>query len=557
MRSLILTSVCLVLAASCAAGTGLLSAPEEERSVYGAFLAGRYASVTRDVGRSADFYARAMEIAPESEILSERTFYAALLAGDFERADAAAQSVIVEGGELQLAWIYARAAALAEGRDYTTSSAQGDASSFGRVIEDMLADWERAGTRAGAREAAGSTLEIPSQAAPYAILHKALIFEAAGEWSRAEDSYVAASQDSDLIDFVTVQHGTFLERRGRRAEAIALYQTRIAADDNPDPGVEAALERARERRRAPRLTPAAGAARSLYALSRLLVQSAPADYTALFLRLVERLDPDFARNRYTLAQTLEGLGMTDQALAAYRRLEGSPFGAAAQVDAAWLLFIRGDREMAIERAEALRDETMDPSARLLLADIYRLTDRCADAVGIYGSVIETRADAGEPARWQPHYYEGICHQSLGDWPSAEYHFVTALQIAPDEPRVLNHLGYNWIVFGERVEEGLAMVQRAAALAPDNGAILDSVGWGFYKLGRYEEAVSWLERAAERSPADPTIQWHLGDAYARTGRDLQARFQWEHALQLAPAGREHALIEARLLGGLDSAPEDLE
>ncbi|TGY87223.1 tetratricopeptide repeat protein [Marinicauda algicola] len=552
MRALILTSASLVLAASCAAGTGFLSGPEEEPTVYGAFLAGRYASVARDVDRSADFYAQALEIEPGLDILSERAFYAALMAGDFARADEAARQAVEQSSDLEFARIYARAAALEEGLRLTAQG-ESEVGPFGRVIEDMLADWELARTRSGARQAAGQTLEIPSQAAPYAIVHKALIFEAAGEWSRAEDAYTAASQDGDLADFVTVLHGSFLERRGRRAEAIALYQARISSDDNPDPDVTAALARAREGRRPSRLTPAEGAARSLYALSRMLVQSAPGDYTALFLRLVQRLDPDLARNRYTLAQTLEALGLVEEAIALYDGLAGTPYGVDARVDAAWLLFVAGEREQAMERAETLRDETMDASARLLLADIYRLTGRCARAVEIYDGVMQ----GGAEARWQPHYYKGICHQTLGDWPAAEFHFLRALEIAPNEPRLLNHLGYNWIVFGERVEEGLTMVRRAAALAPDNGAILDSVGWGLFKLGRYEEAVDWLERAVEQSPGDPTINWHLGDAYARTGRDLQARFQWEHALGLDPDAREEALIRERLERGLEAARADLE
>ena len=244
----------------------------------------------------------------------------------------------------------------------------------------------------------------------------------------------------------------------------------------------------------------------------------------------------------------------EEALGLYQTLEGGPFGVRARVDAAWLLFVSGRTSEAVARAEALRDETMAEAPRLLLADIYRLTGRCEAAIEIYDRVI---AETGESRRWAPYYYRGICHQTLGDWEAAEDNFLTALEIAPDEPRVLNHLGYNWIVFGENVERGLEMVRRAAELAPENGAILDSVGWGLYKLGRYEEAVDWLERAASASPGDPTINWHLGDAYARLGRDLQARFAWEHALGLDPDARERELVEARLESGLEGTPEDLE
>lgn len=553
MRAFALTSLSLLLAASCAAGSGLVPAAEDEpRSVYGAFLAARYAGMSRDVDRSADFYAQAMELAPGSAMISERGFYTALMAGDYELADQAARAALDETGP-QLARIYLRLAALEAGRSPDLPEADPDRGAFARTIETMLSDWEQARTREGAREAADRTLEISAQAAPYAVLHKAMLFEAAGMVSRAEDGYVSAAQNDELTDLAIVMHGALLEREGRRREAIALYRARIEADSNPDPAVEAALARAVARRRAPRFTPADYAARSLYALSRPLVQSAPGDYTALFLRLVERADPEFARNRYSLAQVLERLGMVEAALEVYDSLTGTPFAVPAAVDAAWLVFVSGDEDAAVRRAQGVRDATMDESARLLLADIYRLTDRCGEAIALYDASIAS----GEGDRWQPFFYEGICHQTLGDWPQAEANFITALEIAPNEPRVLNHLGYNWIVFGERVEEGLEMVREAASLAPDNGSILDSVGWGLYKLGRYEEAVQWLERAAAASPGNPTINWHLGDAYARTGRGLQARYSWEHALALDPGARERALIEARLETGLEGAPEDLE
>lgn len=530
-----------------------LAAEDEPRSVYGSFLAARYAGVARDIDRSASYYADALEAAPQSAMISERSFYTALMAGEFDLAEESARAALDESPDLQLARIYLRIAALEEDESPVLPEGGDDLGAFGQTIETILRDWDQARTRQGARTAAAETLEISGQAAPYALLHKAMLFEAAGMQERAIDGYIAAAQTRDLADLATVMQGALLERSGDRARAIALYRSRIEADANPDPEVEAALARVQERRRAPRYSANQYAARALYALSRPLMQSAPGDYTALFLRLVQRADPGFARNRYSLAQTVERLGMVEAGLDLYDGLAGTPFETRAGVDAAWLVFVSGDTPQAITRARSLREATMDESARLLLADIYRLTDRCAEAIELYEAV-----NAGaQDDRWQPLFYEGICRQTLGDWPTAEAAFLDALEIAPNEPRVLNHLGYNWIVFGERVEEGLDMVREAASLAPENGSILDSVGWGLYKLGRYEEAIDWLERAAAASPANATINWHLGDAYARTGRDLQARFSWEHALAMDPGPRERALIEARLESGLEGAPEDLE
>lgn len=200
---------------------------------------------------------------------------------------------------------------------------------------------------------------------------------------------------------------------------------------------------------------------------------------------------------------------------------------------------------------------MAEQPRLLLADIYRLTGHCPDAVELYDMVIADRLAEGRALDWRQIFYRAVCLQIAGDWAGAEAGFLQALALEPDEARVLNHLGYNWIVLGERVNEGFELVERAAELAPDNGAILDSLGWGHFKLGRYEEAVGWLERAVELSPANSTIHWHLGDAYARTGRTLEAGYQWRRALDLTNDPREEALLEIRLAQGIDDAPEDIE
>ena len=556
MRATTLTCLSLLLAASCAAGSNFLSPEEaEESSVYGAFLAARYAGASRDMDRSAALYAEALELQPDFELLSQRSFFAALLAGDFELADQAALSSAEGTEDPQLVRLYLDAVALERGDRYEDSPDDPQLGAFARAVQTVMTDWSRAQTRSGAREVAAETLDVSAQVADYGILHKAMLFEAAGQWDRALDGYTSAALNGDMIELATILQGALLERRGRRNEAIALYRQRVAEDPYPDPEVLYALERAEAGRRAPRLDANEYAARALYALTRALTRNSPGDYTALFQRLVERVDPEFARNRYSLAQTLESIDMDGEALAIYESLGGTAFETRAKVDAAWLLFTTGRREEALLRAEQLQSDRMDETARLLLADIYRLTDQCERALPIYASVVE--ADRSARQRWQPAFFEGICYQQLGDWDNAEARYIQALEYAPDEPRVLNHLGYNWIVFGEHVEEGLDMVRRAAELAPDNGAILDSVGWGLYKLGRYEEAVGYLERAAVASPGNATINWHLGDAYARQGRMLEARFSWEHALELGPEPRERALIEARLEGGIETGPDDIE
>ena len=128
----------------------------------------------------------------------------------------------------------------------------------------------------------------------------------------------------------------------------------------------------------------------------------------------------------------------------------------------------------------------------------------------------------------------------------------ALEMQPEQPHVLNYLGYSWIDQGVNLDEGMKMIKRAVDQRPDDGYIVDSLGWAFYRIGNYDEAVKNLERAIDLKPEDPTINDHLGDAYWRVGRTLEAKFQWAHARDLKPEPDELPKITAKIDNGL---PED--
>lgn len=549
----------LSLSACTAGPAGFMPPDDRAQSAYGAFLAARYAGASRDVDASARLYAEALAFEPGSELISERAFLAALLAGDFDHADAVAGAASGDAGASRLARLYLHAASLAGAR---LDAPEQDVSSdpFSAMIAEMLAAWAlvEAGEPDAARQLAAQS-DTPFSATGYLAVHRALILEAAGDHDAAEAAYRAASASLELDDFTTVLLGEFLERRGRRDEARAVYERRLtAARNGEDPEVAAALERVSEGRRAPRFPrPNAAAARALYAPSALLTSQAPVDYSALYLRIIQRLDGDFQRNTMALAEMLEALALDGAAATAYRTIGDGPFGPEAAVNAAWLDFRSGEQDTALDQARLLAGETRRAAPRLLLADMLRASERCEEAAPLYEAVVDARRAADEALDWRPLYYAGICRQTTQGWAAAEPYYLEALEIAPDEPRVLNHVGYNWIVLGERVEEGFALVSRAAELAPENGAIMDSLGWGHFKQQRFDDAVTWLERAVERSPGDPTINWHLGDAYAAVGRDLEARFQWRRARELDPDAREAALLDRRLELGLPAGPGDLE
>jgi Flp pilus assembly protein TadD len=193
----------------------------------------------------------------------------------------------------------------------------------------------------------------------------------------------------------------------------------------------------------------------------------------------------------------------------------------------------------------------DPSDReawTALGDTYREGEHYAEAADAYTHAIDATPTPTKKD-WTLYYVRGISYERTKKWDLAEADLQTALKLSPDEPQVLNYLGYSWVEQGKNTNEALAMLEKARKLRPFDGYIVDSVGWAYYRLGRYEEAARALEDAILLVPADPTINDHLGDAYWHTGRKIEARFQWNHALAFGPEEKDKTVIEGKLKTGL--------
>jgi tetratricopeptide (TPR) repeat protein len=209
-------------------------------------------------------------------------------------------------------------------------------------------------------------------------------------------------------------------------------------------------------------------------------------------------------------------------------------------------------EQAVARLKTLVAEKPDRiDAALTLADLLRGKEKYSDAVQAYDTAI-MRIRNLEERHWSVFFGRGIVLERTKQWPKAEVDMKKALELSPEQPHVLNYLGYSWIDQGLHLEEGMKMLQRATELRPDDGAITDSVGWAFYRVGQYDKAVEWLERAAEQKGDDATIIEHLGDAYWHVGRKREARFQWERALNQKPDKDRLPVIKDKLENGLSAA-----
>ena len=185
---------------------------------------------------------------------------------------------------------------------------------------------------------------------------------------------------------------------------------------------------------------------------------------------------------------------------------------------------------------------------MALGNILRARKEFSECGTVYSKAI---ANIKEPQKsdWLTYYFRGICYERSKRWNKAEADLKKALELFPDQPHVLNYLGYSWIDQGLHLDEGMTMIRRAVEQRPDDGYIVDSLGWAYYRIGKYQEAVKHLERAVEIKPDDPTINDHLGDAYWKVDRKLEARFQWAHARDLKPDPADLVKIEQKLKFGL--------
>jgi len=265
------------------------------------------------------------------------------------------------------------------------------------------------------------------------------------------------------------------------------------------------------------------------------------------------LRPHLAVAQLLLADLLTADDKPQQSLAILTAIPAnSRYAWSAQLRVAANLESLGHIDEAVAQLQAMAAQHPDrASAEIQLGDLLRGQKRFVEAAGAYSEAARRLKAAGSPPHWALYYSRGIAYERSGQWSLAEADLEHALELKPDQPLVLNYLGYSWIDRGEKLKRGLKMIEKAVSLRPEDGYIVDSLGWAHYKLGDYAGAISYLEKALELVPDDPTINDHLGDAYWKSGRTLEARYQWRQALAFKPDKEDVKPIEAKLESGLPS------
>ncbi len=532
--------------------------PNAAISINGRYLAARVAEENHDYDIGADELDQALAQSPHNPDLIYAAFRLRLYAGRFEGAAQLAPSVLAVKPGDGLANLVLAIQQIKRG-EYRVAEQQ-----IGRIgtenqlgpLRDYVMAWLKAGEKeyVPAREylaklqpASGERAEAP------ALIVQAQIDEMAGDKPAAEAKYRrAASLDpGGLRVALAVADG--LRRVGKAADATALLKS-FASKYSDSVVLDSLMSPSAPMPKLP--TAASGIADIMFDIGGILDanQRAPqADLALIFLQLSVELKPDNDFAWLTISGVFEQFDRLPKAIAALSKIgPGSALYWQARLRTATLEAQDGRVDQAIGKLRTMVSEKPERiDAILTLADLLRTKERFADAVAAYTTAID-RIKAPEERHWAIFFGRGICLERVKQWPRAEADMKKALQLSPEQPYVLNYLGYSWIDQGVHLDEGMKMLKRATELKPDDGAITDSVGWAYYRLGQYDQAVEWLERASEQKSDDATIIEHLGDAYWHVGRKREARFEWQRALNQKPEKDRVPVIQDKLANGLRAA-----
>ncbi len=521
--------VVLALVATLTVSTGSVFADGNA----GSYLAARTAIIDNNFSEAAKQFTRSLVRDPRNPVLLENAMSAYLGLGDIERAVPLARRMNEVGAPSQISSMVLLGDAARRGAWDRVIEDIDAGQTVGPLFDGLARAWAELGAGQMSTALASFDELIASNGVEaFGLYHKALALASAGDFESAAEIFsgesgttirltrrgiVAYSQvlsqlerNDDALDLIEASFGTVLDP--------ALDAMRITLLE----GETLAFDAVR--------TPADGVAEIYHSIAGALRGEAQGAYTLLYARMALALRPDHIDALLMSAEILEELERYELATEVYDTVpRSSPAFHSAELGRAEALRRSGREDAAIEVLRQLTESHADiPLVHVTLGDTLRGLERYAEALPAYDQALSLIDEPGEQ-HWIVFFARGIAHERTDQWVKAETDFRKALELRPEQPQVLNYLGYSFLEMQKNLDEALDLVERAVALRPDSGYIIDSLGWGLYRLGRYGEAVSHMERAVELMPVDPVVNDHLGDVYWAVGRLREAEFQWHRAL----------------------------
>ncbi|WP_027172618.1 tetratricopeptide repeat protein [Methylobacterium sp. 10] len=565
-----LSALALCLAASVATSvTAQAAQPRESapvteyepaESLEGNFLSAYIAGASKDTSAAASFYREAVKADPRNAELLERAFVSLLADGALPDAFRAAERLTARDGsnglaQLSLGVRQIKAGQFAQARQNFARSGRGAAAD---LTSTLLTAWAYAGANDGKR-----ALEVVNKLKgersynTFRDFHAGLIANLVGDQAEAERRLKAAyDADQNTLRIVDA-YARFEAQAGRTDLAIQAY-TNFDQLLPRHPIVRDALDKLKAGKPLTRLVNTAqeGAGEVLYGLGSAGSTQGDELPAVVYLRLALYLAPEHALARLTLADTLDRMKQVERANDTYAQMPASsPLKLNADIQIGLNLEQLGKGEEATQLLDAAMKEHPDSiDVVTALGNVQRSRKKYEEAAATYSRAIELIGKQPASNYWTTFYFRGTAYERAKQWPKAEADLKKALELVPpNQPaaraQVLNYLAYSWVDQNMNIDEAFTMLKQAVDASPRDGMIIDSLGWAYFRLGRYDDAVRELEKAIELKPGDPTINDHLGDAYWRSGRRLEGKFQWQHAKDLNPEPDDLVKINAKLKDGL--------
>ena len=521
----------------------------------GSYLAARLAGHEQDYEHAAAYFTRSLEGDPENAGLLESAIVAYMGLGDFVQATPLAQRMAALGYESQTANIVIAVDAARTGDWPAIFEMLESGRTISPLVDGLMQGWASLGQGRMSRAVTSFDEVIGLRGLQaFGLYHKALALALAGDFEGADAIFSMSPEDGmQRTRQSVIAYAEILSQLDRNTDAVAMLDSIFG------PEQDAAIVDLRYRLGAGEpiafdfvKSASDGIAEVLYSLASALEGEADDGYVLIYARATAALRPDHTEANILAGRMLVNLGRYDLANDAYARVPRDDMSYhTAELGRSDALRQAGKMDEAIEVLQALAlSHASMPLVHASLGDLLRQNGDMRAANAAYSTAIELYDDS-DSAKWFVLYTRGITYERLGEWAPAEADFRASLALNPGHPSVLNYLGYSLVEKQIKLDEALEMIQEAAAARPDSGAIIDSLGWVLYRLGRYDEAVDYMEHAAELEPVDPIVNDHLGDVLWAVGRTIEARFQWHRALSFDPTEEDAARIRRKLEIGLDA------
>lgn len=519
--------------ASFLALTALPISAQSTDGFTGAYLAARSADANADFEALVEYGTRALAERPDNAGIMEGLLVAHLGLGQIDQAVPVARRLVEMSEGNELGQIVLLGDAMGREDWAAVEDTMNGGFSVGGLMDPLILAWTAIGD--GRMSRALEIFEELSQddvAKQVSAFQKAQALAYVGDYEGAAAILSgSAGVELALNRSGVIAYAQILSQLERNEDAIALLDAQLPnTGDEEIAMLRAELESGATVEFDSVKSPKDGLSALFYNVAEVLANDASPSLVLIYARLSQFLDPENVSATLLCAAVFEDMQNHELAVQTYDQIApDSRAYVQAMMGKASALRRSDQAEAGIETLTTLADRYPDLApVHVALGDAYRYEEAWPEAIAAYDRAISLYPEE-VAAQWAVYFARGIVNERGGRWDDAERDFRKALELEPDQPSVLNYLGYSLVEKRENLDEALGMIEKAVDQRPNEGYIVDSLGWVYYRLGRYEEAVPQMEKAVSLMPVDPVVNDHLGDVYWAVGRTREAEFQWSRAL----------------------------